>query len=124
MLKILCVAAVVSLTLGIAMEGLAEGWIEGFSILLAVMIITVVASGNNYVKEQQFRKLNEAASKKNINVVRNGRTINMSVYDLLVGDLVHIETGEILSVDGVVVQSKRLMTNESSMTGEPDDIKK
>lgn len=124
MLKILCVAAVVSLTLGIAMEGLAEGWIEGFSILLAVIIITVVASGNNYVKEQQFRKLNEAASKKNINVVRNGRTINMSVYDLLVGDLVHIETGEILSVDGVIVQSKRLMTNESSMTGEPDDIKK
>ncbi len=58
MLRILCVAAVVSLTLGIATHGLAEGWIEGFSILLAVMIITVVASGNNYMKEQQFRKLN------------------------------------------------------------------
>ena len=58
MLRILCIAAVVSLTLGIATEGLAEGWIEGFSILLAVMIITVVASGNNYMKEKQFQKLN------------------------------------------------------------------
>lgn len=75
------------------------------------MIITVVASGNNYVKEQQFRKLNEVACKKNVNVIRNGRTINMSVFDVLVGDLVHIETGEIFSVDGVVVQSKRLMVN-------------
>ena len=103
MLKILCLAAIVSLTLGIAMEGIAEGWIEGFSILLAVIIITVVASGNNYVKEQQFRKLNEMAKKKNINVIRNGKTINMSVYDLLVGDLVHVQTGEILSVDGVVI---------------------
>jgi len=52
-----------------------------------------VASGNNYMKEQQFRKLNEVASKKNINVIRNGKTINMSVYDLLVGDIVLIETG-------------------------------
>jgi magnesium-transporting ATPase (P-type) len=93
MLQILCVAAVVSLTLGIAMEGLAKGWIEGFSILLAVIIITVVASGNNYVKEQQFRKLNEVANRKNINVIRNGKTVNMSVYELLVGDIVHIETG-------------------------------
>ena len=67
------------------------------------MIITVVASGNNYVKEQQFRKLNEAASRKTINVIRNGKTSNMDVYDLLVGDLVHVETGEILSVDGVVI---------------------
>lgn len=75
------------------MEGLAEGWIEGFSILLAVIIITVVASGNNYVKEQQFQKLNEVASRKNINVIRNGKTINMSVYDVLVGDIAIIETG-------------------------------
>lgn len=57
------------------------------------MIITVVASGNNYMKEQQFRKLNEVASRKFINVIRNGRTINMSVYELLVGDVVHLETG-------------------------------
>ena len=60
---------------------------------MAVMIITVVASGNNYMKEQQFRKLNEVASRKFINVIRNGRTINMSVYELLVGDVVHLETG-------------------------------
>lgn len=124
MLKILCAAAVVSLTLGIAMEGWATGWIEGFSILLAVVIITVVASGNNYMKEKQFRKLNEVASRKNINVIRNGKTINMSVYDLLVGDVVHVETGEILSVDGVVLESKRLTIDESSMTGETYTIKK
>ena len=90
MLQILCVAAVISLTLGIAMQGLAQGWIEGFSILLAVIIITVVASGNNYMKEQQFRKLNQVASRKNINVIRNSEVKNMSVYDLLVGDIVQI----------------------------------
>lgn len=45
-----------------------------------MIIITVVASGNNYMKEKQFRKLNEVASRKDINVIRNGKTVNMSVY--------------------------------------------
>ena len=42
------------------------------------------------MKEQQFRKLNEVASRKNINVIRNSEVKNMSVYDLLVGDIVQI----------------------------------
>ena len=76
-----------------------------------MIIITVVASGNNYMKEQQFRKLNEVASRKFVNVIRNSKTINMSVFDLLVGDIVLIETGEILSVDGVVIEARRLNIN-------------
>lgn len=54
-------AAVVSLVLGIATEGLEHGWMEGTSILLAIVIIVTVTSGNNYIKEQQFKKLNEVA---------------------------------------------------------------
>ena len=57
MLRILCAAAVISLVLGILTEGLAEGWMEGASILIAVVIIVAVTAGNNYVKEQQFQKL-------------------------------------------------------------------
>ena len=75
------------------------------------MIITVVTSGNNYMKEQQFRKLNEAAKKKDVNVTRNGQIIRMNVIDVLVGDLLQIETGEIISVDGLVVKSNRLKTD-------------
>lgn len=43
---------------------------------------------------------------------------------MLVGDLVQIETGEILSVDGIVVKSNRLTLDESSMTGESKTIPK
>ena len=78
------------------------------SILLAVAIVTVVAAGNNYMKEQQFRKLSEVAAKKYVNVTRNGQVSNMSVYELLVGDVVQIETGEILSVDGIAIKASRL----------------
>lgn len=76
------------------------------------------------MKEQQFRKLSEVASKKDVNVTRNGQIMRMSVYDLLVGDLVQIETGEILSVDGLVVKANRLSIDESSMTGESHTITK
>ncbi len=94
------------------------------SILLAVAIITVVTAGNNYMKEQQFRKLSEVAAKKYVNVTRNGQVSNMSVYELLVGDIVQIETGEILSVDGIAIKANRLEIDESSMTGESVTIKK
>lgn len=60
------------------------------------------------MKQKQFRKLNEVANRKNVNVIRNGSTINMSVYDLLVGDIVQVETGEILSVDGIVFNSSKV----------------
>ena len=93
MLRILCVASVVSLILGIATEGIEKGWMEGASILIAVIIIVTVTSGNNYIKEQQFKKLNEVASRKNVNVLRKGEEINISVYDMLVGDVQSVETG-------------------------------
>ena len=108
MLKILCASAVVSLVLGIATEGIKEGWLEGASILLAVIIIVTVTSANNYLKEQQFQKLNALATAKNINVLRGGELLNISVYDLLVGDVVEIETGEIISVDGILIQGHNI----------------
>lgn len=92
-IKILCFAAVVSLVLGTATHGLESGWLEGVSIILAVVIVTVVTTANNYYKDQQFKKLKEESSRKNVNVTRNGETLNMNVNELMVGDLVQVETG-------------------------------
>lgn len=56
-LKVLIGAAAVSLILGIINEGLAKGWIEGVSIFVAIAIILVVNTSNNYVREKQFQEL-------------------------------------------------------------------
>lgn len=88
------------------------------------MIIVTVTSGNNWVKEQQFKKLNAIASHKNVNVYRDGQVLNISVDSLLVGDIQIVETGEIISVDGLLLESHNLIADESSMTGEPLGIKK
>ena len=90
MLRVLCVAAVISLVLGIATEGIKEGWLEGASILIAVVIIVSVTAGNNYIKQKQFEKLNAIANEKSCFVFRGGNKTQISVYDLLVGDIVEI----------------------------------
>lgn len=90
MLRVLCVAALVSLILGIATEGLEHGWMQGTSILVAVIIIVTVTSGNNWVKEKQFQKLNAIASRKYVNVLRKGDWKNISVEEVLVGDIQYI----------------------------------
>lgn len=104
MLRVLCVAAVTSLVLGVIAEGLENGWMEGTSILVAIGLIVSVTSINNYLKERQFDKLNTLAKKKRVSVLRDGYVFNIDMYDLLVGDIVKIETGEITSCDGVLTQ--------------------
>ena len=54
------------------------------------MIIVTVTSGNNWMKEQQFIKLNAIANKKNVNILKNGDWVNMSVYDAVVGDIQYV----------------------------------
>lgn len=66
---------------------------EGASILVAVIIIVTVTSGNNWMKERQFQKLNAIATKKFVNVLRNGEWVNISAYDMLVGDIQYVDTG-------------------------------
>lgn len=48
----------------------------------------------------------------------------MSIYDLLVGDVIVVDTGEILPVDGVLFEASDVQTDESSITGETNLIKK
>ena len=59
MLKIITVAAIISIIVGMIKDGPAKGWIEGATIVIAVVIIVSVTAGNNYLKEKQFEKLNK-----------------------------------------------------------------
>ena len=124
MLRILCGAAAVSFVIGVSLHGLAEGCLEGMAIFVAVILIVSVTAFNNYTKDQQFRKLSEQSEMKNIDVIRNSKIISMSIYNLLVGDIVQLSTGDILPADGLLFQSSNVTVDESSITGETNLIKK
>ncbi|KAG0366883.1 hypothetical protein BGX24_003499 [Mortierella sp. AD032] len=99
-------------------------WVEGVAILAAVVIVVMVGSINDYQKEAQFRKLNAKKEDREVKVLRNGETVLLSVYDILVGDILHLEPGDVIATDGIYLGGHNLKCDESAMTGESDAVKK
>ncbi|KAJ9096327.1 hypothetical protein QFC21_005147 [Naganishia friedmannii] len=142
-LIILGIAAVVSLALGIYQsvgvephrapgpgcppEGCAEPqveWVEGVAILVAVTLVVMVGSVNDYQKELQFKKLNEKKDDRSCNVIRGGKKIVINTKDLVVGDICVLEPGEVVPVDGIFLRGHDVRCDESGATGESDLIRK
>ena len=123
-LKVLLIAAIVSLVIGLLKEGLKTGWIEGSGIFGAVFIVTGISSFLNYNEQLQFQKLKLENPKKKVLVIRNGNEVEIDEEELLVGDLLVLRIGEIISVDGIYVSSNYIITDESAINGESELIKK
>ncbi len=66
------------------------------------LMVAVISATNNYLKNKKFKKLYAIASMKTVKVLRKGKIRNVSVFDLLVGDVLQIEEGDIIPVDGIV----------------------
>lgn len=98
-------------------------WVDGFAILLAVLIVVLVGALNDYNKEKQFMKLNNKKEDRQIIVYRSNEKLYISIYDLLVGDLLYVETGDVLPADCILV-SGECSSDESSVTGESKTIDK
>ncbi len=49
--------------------------------------------------------------------MRGGEWVNISINDILVGDIQYVDTGEIVSVDGILIEAFSVVTDESAMTG-------
>ena len=114
-LKVLLISAIVSLVIGLLKEGLKTGWIEGSAIFGAVFIVTGISSSLNYNEQLQFRKLKEENQKKKVLVIRNGTEMEIDDEELLVGDLLVLKLGEIIPVDGILVSSYYIITDESDL---------
>jgi Ca2+-transporting ATPase len=131
-LLLLTAAAIISLALGLYQtfgvkhkpgEPKVE-WIEGVAIIAAIAIVVVVGAANDWQKERQFVKLNAKKDDRTIKVNRSGRLREISVYDIFVGDVVNLEAGDMIPVDGILIQGYGIKCDESSATGESDLLKK
>jgi P-type E1-E2 ATPase len=119
-------AATVALGVGIIQHGWESGWVEGLSIFIAVFIIVSVTAGNNYMKEKQFQKLVSKAAEDWIPTFRGseGLTQTLPIQDLVVGDLIKIESGARVAADCILIESTDFATDESALTGEPEQVEK
>lgn len=123
MLRILLAAATVSFIVEM-LEDYTTGWMDGLTIFMSVAIIVSVSSINNYMKEKQFEQLYASQEKTNVNVFRNSRTETICVFDLVVGDLLFIQQGDIIPVDGILIKGANIRMDEASVTGESELINK
>ncbi|KAF6823379.1 calcium-translocating p-type atpase [Colletotrichum musicola] len=130
---LLTVAAAISLALGLyetfgaehdPSEGQPVDWIEGVAIIVAILIVTLVGSLNDWQKERAFVKLNAKKEDREVKVIRSGRSEMINVAEILVGDVIHLEPGDLVPVDGIFISGHDLKCDESSATGESDALKK
>jgi magnesium-transporting ATPase (P-type) len=124
-LIILIIAAVVSLIVG-SIEDPSKGWIEGSAILIAVLIVAFVTAGNDYSKELQFRALEESSKRdEQIIVIRDGEQTNINPAGLTVGDVLILQSGGGIPADSILLEDTlEIACDESSLTGEPEPLKK
>uniref|UniRef100_A0A8C0WJH3 Calcium-transporting ATPase n=1 Tax=Castor canadensis TaxID=51338 RepID=A0A8C0WJH3_CASCN len=107
-------------------EGEAEaGWIEGAAILLSVICVVLVTAFNDWSKEKQFRGLqSRIEQEQKFTVVRASQVVQIPVAEIVVGDIAQIKYGDLLPADGLFIQGNDLKIDESSLTGESDQVRK
>lgn len=123
-LIILMVSAVISIILECALEDPKEGWIEGTAILVTVFIVASVTAGNDVVKDKQFRTLSAISADRKIKVERDGKIDQLSIFDIVIGDVVVFDTGDYIPADMILISGQSLSVDESAMTGEPEAVHK
>lgn len=120
MLRILLAASIVALIIGVAKDGLKTGWIEGTAIFFAVFLVVTISSYMNYQEQEQFLKLSRETKLKRVLVIRDGCEKDISIEDILVGDIIKLKIGDIINVDGFVFGDSKVGMDESPVTGESD----
>ena len=116
MVRILIVAAIAQIILGATLsDDPSKDWVDGLSIIIAVLVVTLVGSITNWKKETKFHELNDIQNEgTKYRVIRNGVPSDMPSDDILVGDLINIMIGDIMPADLLLVDGNDVKVDESS----------
>lgn len=114
-IKILLAAALLSLIISI----IHNEYAETIGIFAAIFLATGVAFWFEMDANRKFELLNLVNDDILFKVVRNGNIHEVAKQDIVVGDIVVLETGEEIPADGELIEAISLQVNESTLTGEP-----
>ena len=114
-IRILLVAALLSLIISI----IHNEYAETIGIFAAIFLATGVAFWFEMDANRKFELLNQVNDDIQYKVIRNGNIHEVAKQDIVVGDIVVLETGEEIPADGELIEAISLQVNESTLTGEP-----
>ncbi|XP_057752398.1 putative calcium-transporting ATPase 11, plasma membrane-type isoform X4 [Arachis stenosperma] len=121
-LMILIVCAVISVGVGISTEGFPKGMYDGVGIILCILLVVFVTSISDYRQSLQFKDLDKEKKNVRIQVTREGKRQKVSIYELVVGDIVHLSIGDVIPADGIFISGFSLLIDESSLSGESEAV--
>ena len=121
-LLILLLCAALSLGFGIKEHGLNEGWYDGGSIFIAVFLVISVSAVINFQQNRQFEELSKGSNNIMVEVIRDGHRRQISIFEIVVGDVVYLIIGDQVPADGLFLDGHSLEVDESCLTGESDHV--
>ena len=98
-------------------------WFETLGILIAIFLASLVSSVSEYGSEKAFNKLQEESQKLKCKVKRNGNVCEIYASEVVVNDIVVLESGDKIPADGYIVDGY-VSVNESAINGESKEIHK
>ena len=115
MVRILLLAAVVSLVLSFV----RQDFMETIGIIAAIILATTVGFYFELDAMRKFNVLNQIGEEQPVKVVRDSKVQVIARREVVVGDVVIVETGDEVPADGILFEAMDLQVDESSLTGEP-----
>lgn len=113
--KVLLVAAIFSLIISFIEQEFAET----IGIIFAILLATGIGFFFEYDANKKFDLLNAVNEETLVKVIRAGKVREVPRKDVVVGDIIILETGEEIPADGELIEALSLQVNESNLTGEP-----
>lgn len=112
---ILIVAAVISML---------SGNVESTAVIVIVIVLNAILGTVQYVKAEKSLDSLKALSSPSAKVIRDGEKIEIPSTDVVPGDILLLEVGDMIVADGRILSNYSLQVNESSLTGESTNVDK
>lgn len=97
----------------------AQVFFEPAGIFVAILLATGLAFYFELQADKEFTILNQVNDDEAVEVIRNGNVTQIPRKDVVVGDIVILNTGEEVAADGELIEATQLSVDESTLTGEP-----
>ena len=98
-------------------------WYETIGIVISILLASFISSISEYGSGKAFDKLQEEVLHTKTKVIRNGKEIEILTTEVVVNDIVHLNSGDRVPADGIVVNGK-ISVDESSLNGETNEVYK
>ena len=103
--------------------GIDQGIFEPIGTLIAVFLVATISAKTAVGSDQKYRDLKSRSEKDKVKVIRDGKTQVIDADDIVVDDIVLLQSGDKIPADGTLIDGK-LKVNNAALNGETEEAKK